>query len=107
MSSRKGKGPPARGAIGGGRPLAAPEIPTRRPIDVYVGARLRHLREASRMTLSEVSIEAAIPEESIARYKCGEQRPSPTDIIVLARLFGIGLHELFPENPGQITGQLH
>jgi ribosome-binding protein aMBF1 (putative translation factor) len=107
MPSNKGRAPPARSAVGIAPPRTAAEIPAQRSIDAYVGARLKRLRELSGMELSEVSAEIGTPEDSIARYERGEERPPPTDFIALAKLFGVSLPELFPEDSGQITGRLH
>ncbi len=104
---RKGKGSPARRGAGSSPSRNAAETPTQRSVDVYVGARLRHLREASGIELSEVSAEIGTSEECIARYERGERRRQPSDLIALTKLFGVGLNELFPEDRGQITGQLH
>ncbi len=81
--------------------------PAQRSIDSYVGTRLRHLRWASGMSLAELGAEIGVSEASIAAYERGDERPSPREIVELVKLFGVGLSELFPENPGQITGKLH
>jgi hypothetical protein len=76
-------------------------------IDVFVGSRLRHLREAHRMEVSDVNALAGIPGHSIARYESGKERVPAPDLIKLAPLFGVGLAQFFSEHPSQITGQLN
>jgi ribosome-binding protein aMBF1 (putative translation factor) len=105
MPGRKVKGPSVRRTVGDA-PDAA-EIPAQRSIDHYVGACLMRLREARAMDLSDVSAQIGTSEDTIAGYESGEQRPSSTDIIALAELYGVRLRELFPESDSQITGRLH
>jgi ribosome-binding protein aMBF1 (putative translation factor) len=76
-------------------------------IDQYVGARIRSLREARGMDLSDVGARIGATAATVARHEQGEERPSPGTIIALARLFRVGLSELFPEAPGQLTGRLN
>ena len=107
MSVKKGKAPPVLAAADCAPPCTAADIPTQRSIDTYLGSPSQVLRKISGMKLSEVSAAIGTSEDCIARYERGEQRLSPTDLIALAELFGVSLHELFPEDPGQITSQLH
>jgi hypothetical protein len=78
-----------------------------KPIDVFVGQRLRHFRETHRMAVSEVSALSGIPDHVIAKYENGEERVPAPDLINLARLFAVGVAQLFPEDLAQITGQLN
>jgi ribosome-binding protein aMBF1 (putative translation factor) len=82
-------------------------VPAQRSIDHYVGARLRSLREARAIDLSDVSTQIGTSEDTIARYERGEQRPPSTDIIALAELYGVRLRDLFPESHAQLTGRPH
>ncbi len=107
MSNKNGKKSRVRRSAGSGSqgiPLAAKMA---RPIDVYVGGRLKQVREASGMNLTQVSAEVAVSETSIAGYELGKERPPTADLIALAKLFGITLAELFPESSGQVSGRLH
>ncbi len=70
----------------------------RKPIDIFVGNRLKSLREACEMSLSDVSVAVGIPNGRIARYENGVRRVPPGDLIALVKLFDAGLETLFPTN---------
>jgi hypothetical protein len=82
-------------------------IATPRAIDLFVGDRLRELRETRQIAVSEVSSAAAISEGRLARYERGELRVSPSDLIALAELFGVELAALFPCDGGHYAAPLH
>jgi hypothetical protein len=71
-------------------------VATPRPIDVFVGDRLRELRETRAMALSEVGDAVGIPQGRLASYEGGELRVPPGDLIALAELFDVELAALFP-----------
>jgi hypothetical protein len=107
MAGIKSKKHSVRNVAGSGVPGQPDQEPARMPIDVYVGARLRHFRELVGMELSEVGAEIRTSGHSIGEYESGRQRPPAGDLIALAGLFGVGLDQLFPEDSARISGRLH
>jgi hypothetical protein len=80
---------------------------THTPIDVLVGERLRELRNARSMALTDVSSAIDVPACQIARYESGESRVTPGDLIEFAELYGVGLQALFPGKREASATQMH
>ncbi|HEY7075034.1 MAG TPA: cupin domain-containing protein [Solirubrobacteraceae bacterium] len=63
--------------------------------EVRIGARLRHAREASRQSLSEVAARCGVSKGFISRIERDEASPSVASLVALCDAVGLSMADLF------------
>jgi transcriptional regulator with XRE-family HTH domain len=65
------------------------------PDGVRIGARLRHAREAARMSLADVSSRAGVTKGFLSRVERDEASPSVASLVSICDAVGLSMAELF------------
>jgi transcriptional regulator with XRE-family HTH domain len=65
------------------------------PDGVRIGARLRHAREASRMSLADVSARAGVTKGFLSRVERDEASPSVASLVSICDAIGLQMADLF------------
>ena len=76
------------------------------PIDLHVGARLRKLRLALKLTQEEFGEEVGVSYQQIQNYETGANRISASRLFRIASILAVSPGWFFDELPPTVTEQL-
>jgi transcriptional regulator with XRE-family HTH domain len=72
-------------------------------VDLRVGSRLTALRQRLGLGMVEVAENAGVAVELLASFETGRRRPSPDELVTLAKILDVSVSDFFNPKPIEQT----